>query len=399
MKVPFLDLHAHHQPIREQLDAAIRDVIDAAPSRAARLWLLLNANSRSIAVPHAMGVGNGTDALWLSLLALGRWSGRRSHHRAQHFHGHGRSHQLLRARPKFVDIDEQTYTMDPNLLERPSVREPRRLFPSISSASARTWIRFLKLPKHGIPVVEDACQAHGALYKGRKAGTMGLPVVSVFIPARILAPWAKRAASRPTTRQLAEKIQVLRDHGQHRKYYHSQIGWNARMDGIQGAVLSVKLKHLDVGNVAGTRTVCFTISFWPKCRKSSRPLRRPQPARLSCLCRAGAGSQPSPPSLADKGISCAIHYPIPVHLQEAYRFWVTMKALSRWPNVARRNFSRCRCIRSCPRNRFARWHGTQIVHQWPEAAKQLFDRDADRVEVCPSSGRRPGRRSGDGGSA
>ena len=128
--------------------------------------------------------------------------------------------------------------------------------------------------RHGIPVVEDACQAHGALYKGRKAGSMGAAGCFSFYPGKNLGALGEAGAIVTNDKALAEKIQVLRDHGQQRKYHHSQIGWNARMDGIQGAVLSVKLKHLEVANVKRHSHALLYDQLLAMSTKSSRHTRR-----------------------------------------------------------------------------------------------------------------------------
>jgi dTDP-4-amino-4,6-dideoxygalactose transaminase len=172
-----------------------------------------------------------------------------------------------------------------------------------------------------IPVVEDACQAHGAMYKGRKAGSMGVAGCFSFYPGKNLGALGEAGGVVTSDEQLAEKIRVLRDHGQHRKYYHSQIGWNARMDGIQGAVLSVKLKRLDVGNVQRQAHALLYDQILGETEQIITPFQSPEGRHVYHIYAVRVQNRNQVmQSMADKGISCAIHYPIPIHLQEAYRF-------------------------------------------------------------------------------
>jgi dTDP-4-amino-4,6-dideoxygalactose transaminase len=153
------------------------------------------------------------------------------------------------ARPVFVDIDADTYTMDPAKLAaavtpRTKAIIPVHLFGQMAdmdpiSAFAR---------ERGLFVLEDAAQAHGALYKGRKAGSIGDAGCFSFYPGKNLGAFGEAGAVVTNDDRLAEKIRIFRDHGQVRKYHHTMIGWNCRMDGIQAAVLSVKLRHLERGN-------------------------------------------------------------------------------------------------------------------------------------------------------
>ena len=175
--------------------------------------------------------------------------------------------------------------------------------------------------RRGVPVVEDACQAHGALYKGRKAGSMGAAGCFSFYPGKNLGAFGEAGAVVTGDPELAEKIRVLRDHGQHRKYHHSKIGWNARMDGIQGAVLSVKLKHLDVGNVKRHSHALLYDQLLGGAQEIITPFESSDRRHVYHVYAVRVQNRDQVlQAMADKGIACAIHYPIPVHLQEAYRF-------------------------------------------------------------------------------
>ncbi|MGD0411714.1 MAG: DegT/DnrJ/EryC1/StrS family aminotransferase [Verrucomicrobiota bacterium] len=323
MKVPFLDLKAHHQPIREQLDAAIGEVIDAGAFAGGPFVAQFEKEFAAYCgAAHAIGVGNGTDALWFALLALGVGPGDEVITVPSTFMATVEAISVCGARPVFVDIEEATYNLDPGGLERAITPRTKAIIPVHLFGQCADMDPILEIAaRHRLPVIEDACQAHGATYKGRKAGTMGVAGCFSFYPGKNLGALGEAGAIVTGHAELAGKAQVLRDHGQARKYHHSHIGWNGRMDGIQAAVLSVKLKQLDVCNLrrrshallydqllGGTREVII-----PAQGCSNQSVYHIYAVRVKDRDQVLQ-------SMAEKGISCAIHYPIPVHLQEAYRF-------------------------------------------------------------------------------
>ncbi len=322
MKVPFLDLTAHHQPIREQLDAAIRDVIDANAFAGGPFVAAFERDfAQYCGSDHAIGVGNGTDALWLSLLALEVGPGDEVITVPSTFMATAEAISYCGARPKFVDIDEQTYTMDPGLLERAITPRTKAIIPVHLFGQCADMDPILEIAgRHRIPVVEDACQAHGALYKGRKAGSMGTTGCFSFYPGKNLGALGEAGGVITDDQELAARIQVLRDHGQHKKYYHSKVGWNARMDGIQGAVLSVKLKQLEVSNVRRHSHALLYDQLLGGAEEIITPFEAPHNRHIYHIYAVRVRERNQVlQAMANQGISCAIHYPIPVHLQEAYR--------------------------------------------------------------------------------
>jgi dTDP-4-amino-4,6-dideoxygalactose transaminase len=323
MKVPFLDLAAHHQPIREQIDAAISAVIDKNAFAGGPFVAAFEAEfAKYCGSSHAIGVGNGTDALWLSLLALGIGPGDEVITVPSTFMATAEAISYCGARPKFVDIDEQTYTMDPALIERAISPRTKAIIPVHLFGQCADMDPILDIGRrHGLPVVEDACQAHGAEYKGRKAGTLGVLGCFSFYPGKNLGALGEAGGVTTNDKELAARIQVFRDHGQHKKYYHSRVGWNARMDGIQGAVLSVKLKHLDVSNARRHAHALSYNQLLGGMEEIITPVEAPQRRHVFHIYAVRVRERDHIlEALADKGISCAIHYPIPVHLQEAYQF-------------------------------------------------------------------------------
>ena len=389
MRIPFLDLKAHHEPLRAEIEAAINRVIDANAFAGGPFVAEFEAAFAAYCgAKYAVGVGNGTDALWLSLLALGVGPGDEVITVSSTFMATAEAVSFCGARPVFVDIDDQTYTMDPGLVEQAITPRTRAIIPDQHFGQVSDMDAILAVAaRHGIPVVEDACQAHGAEYKGRKAGTLGVTGCFSFYPGKNLGAFGEAGGIITNDEALKNKLCVLRDHGQARKYFHSVIGWNARMDGIQGAVLTVKLKGLQAANEARRRHAhhytqllstlnpqLSTLNSTPSasgsvCENSPaaagwghlpyKSACETHPCRPGALTRAGfqtgsddsASPSPTPPpsgiltpfespagthvyhvyavrvrdrdailkALGDRGIGCGIHYPVPVHLQEAYR--------------------------------------------------------------------------------
>src|SRR5437588_4215333 len=255
IRVPFLDLNSHHAALRSELDRAIREVIDSGAFAGGPFVEKFEADFASYCgCRYAIGVGSGTEALWLSLLACGIGPGDEVITVSNTFMATAEAITYCGARPVFIDVDDKTYTMDPAGLEavlspRTKAIIPVHLFGQM--ADMDPILEFAR--RHHLLVIEDAAQAHGAKYKGRKAGTMGNIGCFSFYPGKNLGAFGEAGAVVTESTELQEKIRVLRDHGQIRKYRHSMIGWNCRMDGIQAAVLSVKLQHLERGNTLRRR--------------------------------------------------------------------------------------------------------------------------------------------------
>jgi dTDP-4-amino-4,6-dideoxygalactose transaminase len=188
MQVPFLDLKAHHDPIREELDRAIGEVIDANAFAGGPYVAKFEEEFAAFCnAPYAVGLGSGTDALWLTLLALGVGPGDEVITVPMTFMATAEAITYCGARPVFVDIDETTYTMDPALVESAITPRTKAIIPVHLFGQPADMDPILDIArKHGLPVVEDACQAHGAEYKGRRAGAIGLAGCFSFYPGKNL---------------------------------------------------------------------------------------------------------------------------------------------------------------------------------------------------------------------
>ncbi len=252
MSVPFVNLKAQHDALKELLQAAIQEVVDNNAFANGPFVAKFEADFAAYCqTPYAVGVGSGTEALWLSLLALGIGAGDEVITVPSTFVATAEAISFCGARPVFVDIDERTYTLDPGWLERAITPRTKAVIPVHLFGQMADMDPIMEIARrHQLAVVEDACQAHGAEYGGRKAGSLGHAGCFSFYPGKNLGAFGEAGAVVTHDPALAEKIRILRDHGQATKYEHSVIGWNARMDGIQGAVLRVKLRHLEQSNAA-----------------------------------------------------------------------------------------------------------------------------------------------------
>src|SRR5437868_1125273 len=223
MKVPFLDLKAHHAPLRGHFKTAIAEVIDSGIfAGGPAVADFEEAFAAFCKCDYAVGLGSGTEAVWLALLACGVGPGDEVITVPSTFMATAEAISFCGAKPVFVDIEEQTYTLDPAQLgtaitPRTKAIIPVHLFGQIADMDSILQIA----SESGIPVIEDACQAHGALYKGRKAGTMGIAGCFSFYPGKNLGAFGEAGAVVTSDPDLEARIKVLRDHGQSRKYFHS----------------------------------------------------------------------------------------------------------------------------------------------------------------------------------
>ena len=323
MQVPFLDLKAHHDSMRGELETAIREVMDSNAFAGGPFVAKFEQDFATYCgAADAIGVGNGTDALWLSLLALGIGAGDEVITVPMTFMATAEAISYSGAKPVFVDIDERTYTLDPDLLERAISPKTKAIIPVHLFGQAADMGAILEIARRrGLPVIEDACQAHGAEYRGRKTGSIGTAGCFSFYPGKNLGALGEAGAVVTNNKELRNKIQMLRDHGQAKKYHHALIGWNARMDGIQGAALRVKLKHLDRANQARRANARFYEQQLAEVEEVILPTEAEYARHVYHLYVVRVQDRDRVlQAMANRGIACGIHYPIPVHLQEAYRF-------------------------------------------------------------------------------
>jgi dTDP-4-amino-4,6-dideoxygalactose transaminase len=337
MKVPFVDLKSQYESIKDEIAVAIQQVLESSAFSGGQFVNQFEERFASFCQSqYAIGVGSGTEALWLSLLALGIGQGDEVITVPNTFIATAAAISFSGAKPVFVDIDEETYTMDPQKLDdflkfrnsqsaiRNSVKAiiPVHLFGQTADMDPILEIA----RRHGLFVIEDACQAHGSEYKGKRAGSIGNAGCFSFYPGKNLGAYGEAGAVVTNDESIAEKIRMLRDHGQPQKYHHDVIGWNARMDGFQGAILSIKLKHLPSWNEARRKNA----RLYDERLADVEGILIPQEAKYAKhvyhLYAIRAQKRDELISfLAKRDIICGIHYPIPIHLQKAYRYLGSQK--------------------------------------------------------------------------
>jgi len=319
--IPFVDLKAQYQSIKPEIDAAIGHILETG---AFALGPAVADFEQKFApycgVAHAVGVNTGTSALHLALLALGIGPGDEVIAPAMTFIATISAIDYTGARPVLVDVDPKTYTLDPAKIEAVITPRTKAILPVHLYGQCADMDRILEIAqKHGLPVLEDAAQAHGAEYKGRRAGSMGIMGCFSFYPGKNLGAYGEGGAVVTNDPEMDKKIRMLRDWGMERKYHHDLKGFNYRMEGMQGAVLGVKMKYIE---------------DWTEKRRVAADLYRERLANMPGIClpqealdcrhvyHVFAILLKNRDEVAKRmqaaGIGVGIHYPIPVHLQKCF---------------------------------------------------------------------------------
>ena len=322
MKVPYLDLKAQYEPIRGEIAEAIQQVLDKTAFAGGPFVAQFEKEFAAFCgTQFATGVGSGTDALWVAMLGLGIGPGDEVITVPDTFIATAEAISWVGAKPVFVDVDPATYNMDPSKVEAAISTKTRAIIPVHLFGQMADMDPIMEIArKRKLLVIEDASQAHGAEYKGKKAGSIGDAGCFSFYPGKNLGAYGEAGAVITNNEELDKKMRMLRDHGQAKKYYHSLVGWNARMDGIQGAILSVKLRHLP-GWTEGRRR---NSALYGQLLKGVKGVTIPAEAAYGKhVYHIYAIRVPNRDrliaALAEKDIHCGIHYPIPVHLLDAYK--------------------------------------------------------------------------------
>jgi dTDP-4-amino-4,6-dideoxygalactose transaminase len=321
MKVPFLDLKGQYESIKDEIGVAIQQVLDSCAFAGGPFVEQFEKEFASFCqCQYAIGVGSGTDALWLALLAVGVGPDDEVITTPNTFIATAEAISFCGAKPVFVDIEEKTYNINPFLLEAAITPRTKAIIPVHLFGQMADMDPIVGIAKaHGLFVIEDACQAHGAEYKGRSAGSIGDAGCFSFYPGKNLGAYGEAGAIVTNNFELDKNIRMLRDHGQAKKYYHAMVGWNARMDGFQGSVLSVKLKHLKVWNEARRKNAQLYDELLTDLNGVIIPREVDYAKHVYHIYAVRVKNRdPVIRSLSEKGIYCGIHYPIPIHLQDAY---------------------------------------------------------------------------------
>ncbi len=320
MHIPFVDLKKQYQGIKEEVLAGMGEALEG-------MQLFLGKNVQAFeaefatycGTEFAIGVGSGTEALHLALLACGVRPGDEVITVSHTFFATVEAIALLGARPVFIDIEHETYNIDPSQIERRISSKTKAILPVHLYGHPANMDPILELAeKYKLKVIEDACQAHGAEYQGRRTGSLGDAGCFSFYFTKNLGAYGEAGMIVTSDPDIAKNCRILRDHGQGSKYHHSLLGVNSRLDEIQAAVLRVKLPHLDEWNerrrsLAQAYDAALPPSMvkpqempWAKHVYHLYVIRTPDRDQLRAW-------------LETKGVATAMHYPVPIHLQEACR--------------------------------------------------------------------------------
>ena len=318
--IPFVDLKREYAEISEEMTQAIERVVQSG-------WFILGEEvkkfeeefSKYIGTKYGIGVNSGSDALFLALKALGI---------GKDYEVITVSHTFIStvdaiarngAKPVFVDIDPDTYCIDVTKVEKKITNKTRAILPVHLYGHSADMEPITEIAeKYNLSVIEDACQAHGAEYKGKKVGSIGDIGCFSFYPTKNLGAYGDGGMVVTNSEELADKLRTFRNYGQPQKYYHDFVGVNSRLDEIHAAILRIKLKHLDEWNEKRRKIA----KLYNKLLEDSEivtPIEKEHAKHVYHLyvvrCKDRNKLQQY---LSMRGIQTMIHYPIPVHKQKAY---------------------------------------------------------------------------------
>jgi dTDP-4-amino-4,6-dideoxygalactose transaminase len=316
-----IDLQAQYRGLKAELDAALQRVVDSARFvGGGDCGAFEEEFAAYCGVRHAVGVGNGTDALTIVLRALGIRSGDDVVTVANTFIATGEAILLNGARPVFVDVEESSYTLDPGKLERAITPRTRAILPVHLYGHPADMEPILEVARrHGVPVVEDAAQAHGARIGGRRVGSFGTAACFSFYPGKNLGAWGDAGMIVTDDAELAARVRQIANHGGGAsKYDNVVVGTNSRLDTLQAALLRVKLRHLDDWNRARRARAADYSAALRGLPGVALPAERPGCTSAWHLFSIRVANRDGLAAhLGANGIATSFHYTKPIHLQPA----------------------------------------------------------------------------------
>lgn len=318
--IPLVDLKAQYEPLKAEILASISDVLDGMKLFLGENVFQLESEFADLCgAKLAIGVGSGTDAIYLALRALDIGVGDEVITQPNSFMATASAIAMTGATPVFVDVEPDTYTLDPAALQsaitsRTKAIIPVHLYGHPADMQAITRIA----ASHNVPVIEDACQSHGAECHGQRTGSMGEAAAFSFYFSKNLGAYGEGGIVTTNNRALATQVQLLRNHGSSRRYEHAVLGTNSRLDEVQAAVLRIKLRHLERWN---ERRRALAAEYNTRLNAFSElilPAERPWAKHVYHLYVIRTPHRDEMLKyLNEHGIGAAVHYPIPIHLQEA----------------------------------------------------------------------------------
>jgi dTDP-4-amino-4,6-dideoxygalactose transaminase len=322
MSIPLVDLRTQYAPLKDEILAGIGRVLDG-------MHLFLGENVQAMehefaqfcGVRHGIGVSDGTAALHVILRAMDIGPGDEVITVSHTFIATAEAIVLAGARPVFVDIDPDTYLMDVSQVQARITPRTKAILPVHLYGQTVDMDPLLELAdRYGLRVIEDACQAHGAEYKGRRAGGLGHAAAFSFYYSKNLGAYGEGGFVTTNDDELAQKVRMIRDHGSERRYYHDRIGMNARLDELQAVVVRAKLPHLAGWNEQ-RRSHATQYNELLRGAPVVTPVERPGNRHVYHLYVIRTAMRNELQAwLRDKEVFTGIHYPVPVHLQKAVEF-------------------------------------------------------------------------------
>jgi dTDP-4-amino-4,6-dideoxygalactose transaminase len=321
MLVPYADLKAQYAALREEVLAAL----DCVGRRAAFILgeEVLEFEQEFAAfcdVKYCVALNSGTSALHLALLGAGVGAGDEVITTSNSFIATAEAISYTGAKPVFVDIDSHTANIDPGLIAAAVTPRTRAILPVHLYGLAAEMDPVLEIAAlHRLAVIEDACQAHGARYHGKRVGSIGVAAAFSFYPSKNLGAYGEGGALTTNDDALAAQVRALRSHGESRRYFHDAIGYNYRMEGFQGAVLRVKLKRLEQWNARRKELA----DIYRRSLAGARVQLQdggPTGERVDHLFVAYVDERDAVRArLEERGVQTGVYYPLPIHLQKPYQ--------------------------------------------------------------------------------
>ena len=319
MKINFIDLQGQYRKYKNEIDEQIAQTLDSSAYIGGQKIELLEENlARFSGAKHAIACSNGSSAILVSLLALGIGRGDEVITSPFTFFATAEMIALTGAKPVFVDIDEKTYNIDPNLIQAAITPKTKAIMPVSLFGQIADMKRINQIAaKHGLTVIEDAAQSFGAKQDGARSCSLSKLATTSFFPAKPLGCYGDGGAIFTSDDELAQKIKILLNHGSKERYFHSAIGINGRLDAIQAGVLNVKLKYFE-GEIARRQEVAErynknlknVVTPFVESKNTSvwaqYCIRVKDRARMLEIC-------------AQKGVPTGVYYPLPLHLQEVFK--------------------------------------------------------------------------------
>jgi dTDP-4-amino-4,6-dideoxygalactose transaminase len=318
--IQLVDLKAQYDTIRDEITEAIQSVIETSAFVGGNAVREFEKEFATYCeVKACVGVGNGTDALYLVLRALGIGAGDEVITVAHTFIATSEAISMTGARPVFVDIKEDTMLMDPSLLEAAITPRTKAIIPVHVYGQPCEMDSIMEIAeRHGVKVIEDAAQAHGARWRGRRVGSIGNAACFSFYPGKNLGAFGDAGAVVSNDEELIARVRMLANHGRLEKYTHKMEGVNSRLDGLQAAILRVKLRHLDEWNESRRRHADFYRDTLANGEIRPQAIHPDATPVWHLFVVRVSEREAFQQNLKSEGIATGIHYSVPLHLQPAY---------------------------------------------------------------------------------